>query len=405
MATKKKPAKKVTEKQTSNRLVISTADKKSLSKNQLAFNKLTQRISKLHKEIEKKYLLFDNAIKHYANTIPPLRQEKAKYARTILDSLWAIYKEKKLPKADIRILKEMMQEQLRTVFSSLNKEPDEALKNIFRNLQGETYESYKRKENEYIKEEVEDMFGDYDIDIDLDDVEVNSEAMAEKIREAKQKLFEQQERAQQQHEHKQKHKKKSAKQQEKEKQQQEVDELKQKNISTIYKQLAKLFHPDLEQDENRRAEKEILMKELTTAYQAKNLHALLTLELKWIHKETDHLESLTEEKLNTYIQVLQEQAQELENEKYRISQLPRYSVLAEEFGHLATSNPLNAVERAQHELDQEVRQMQFDIQQLTSNNPIKYIKKMIQQYEDSLEHDYDFDDILEDLFGGRGGRY
>jgi hypothetical protein len=70
-------------------------------------------------------------------------------------------------------------------------------------------------------------------------------------------------------------------------QQQKDDHLKNKkaalehqDISVLYKELVKQLHPDLEQDETIRLQKEHLMKELVQARQHKDLHAMLLIKVK-----------------------------------------------------------------------------------------------------------------------------
>jgi DnaJ-class molecular chaperone len=52
------------------------------------------------------------------------------------------------------------------------------------------------------------------------------------------------------------------------------------DINALYRELAKLLHPDLEQDEAVRHEKEQLMKELVQARNNRDLHALLVIRSK-----------------------------------------------------------------------------------------------------------------------------
>lgn len=104
----------------------------------------------------------------------------------------------------------------------------------------------------------------------------------------------------------------------------ELAEARKRGIATIYKQLAKVLHPDLEQDPVRRAEKEKLMQELTVAYRAGDLHTLLRLELEFIHREQGDLIRLGEDKLKIYCELLTEQAKDLEEQGKMAHHDPRY---------------------------------------------------------------------------------
>ena len=120
----------------------------------------------------------------------------------------------------------------------------------------------------------------------------------------------------------------------------QVEEARKRTLSTIYKQLAKVLHPDLESDPVKREQKHHLMQELTTAYKAGDMHTLLRLELAWIHREEDHLDRLTNEKLKVYIELLREQVANLRQEVASIPYLPHFAIV----GHFAnpfTGEPEN----------------------------------------------------------------
>lgn len=62
-----------------------------------------------------------------------------------------------------------------------------------------------------------------------------------------------------------------------------MEEMQEKGINSIYKQLTKVFHPDLEHDSAQKAHKEELMKRLTTAYKSNDLYALVILAMEWMN--------------------------------------------------------------------------------------------------------------------------
>jgi hypothetical protein len=103
-----------------------------------------------------------------------------------------------------------------------------------------------------------------------------------------------------------------------------AEEARKRNIASIYKQLARVLHPDFECDGERRQEKVQLMQELTEAYRQKDLHTLLRLEMEWIENEGDDLDRLTKEKLGVYIEVLQGQVEGLEARLRDLLFHPRY---------------------------------------------------------------------------------
>ncbi len=108
----------------------------------------------------------------------------------------------------------------------------------------------------------------------------------------------------------------------------EAEETRKRTVATIYKQLAKVLHPDLETDPALREQKHHLMQELTTAYKQGDLHTLLRLELAWIHREEGDLDRLTDEKLAVYITLLHEQIGDLHEEVASIAHSPRFGAVA-----------------------------------------------------------------------------
>lgn len=385
---------------TSSGLAISTSENKKLSKNQEAFNKLTKRIEKLQKEIEKKQLQLDLAMKLYGTEVQVSKTNITIQRRELIIILWENYSNKKLSKPDQRSLKQIIREHVQSLLIELGAEPDAVIKDIFEQLEGDNYDEMLELEKEIARADmVEEL---KKMKADLTDVDIsNEDALSKKLYETRRKLFDEHIAKNDQFENEQAPKKKSAKQLEAERLQQEVDEMKQKNIGTIYKQLAKLFHPDLEQDEERKLEKEILMKELTVAYEAKNLHALLTLELRWIHRENEHLETLTEEKLAVYLQILKEQAQELEYEKNELIQHPQYAVLLNEFGWDVKRFPLQTVQKHLVETEERVENFKNNIEDFKSAYALRYIKQMIKQWKqlDEDEQNFTEEELYRMLYG------
>ena len=372
---------------TSSILAISKSKNKKLSKNQDSFNKLTKRIEKLQKEIENKQLQLDLAMKMYGSEVQISKSKVTSQRRELIIVLWENYSTKKLAKPDQRSLKQIIREHLQFLLVELGAEPDAVIKEIFEQLEGDNYDEMLGQEKELARAQMAEELKK--MKVDLTDVDTNDEAaLAKKLYETRRKLFEEQIEINEQSKKLHPPKKKSASRLEAERLQQEVAEMKQKNISTIYKQLAKLFHPDLEQDEERKLEKEILMKELSVAYEAKNLHALLTLELRWIHKENEHLETLTEEKLAVYLEILKEQAQELEYEKNTLIQHPQYAVLLEEFGWDVKRFPVQTVQKHLVETEYMVKHFKNCVTDFRSALALRYLKQMIKQWK-GLQEDWE----------------
>lgn len=105
-----------------------------------------------------------------------------------------------------------------------------------------------------------------------------------------------------------------------------------KSLGTIYRDLAKKFHPDLELDPKKKEEKEKLMKELTMAYRAGDVHTLLNLQKIHLPKKPHS----TEEDLDALCTLLQQRIDSLQQEKYSLALSSRYQNL---FGYLRFGLP------------------------------------------------------------------
>ena len=119
-------------------------------------------------------------------------------------------------------------------------------------------------------------------------------------------------------------------------------DLKQRSLRDIYLALAKVLHPDIEPDPEKRRHKEDYLKQASAAYQDGNLIELLQLEMAWL--ETSGIHDASPDKLLLFLEVLKEQATTLER-ACRQTELR----LVEEYG----AHTARAARRAMTETKQE----------------------------------------------------
>ncbi|KAA9340671.1 hypothetical protein [Adhaeribacter soli] len=307
-------------------LTIGKKEKQVLSKAQQTFNRLVKRIEKLQRQIASDGQILEEKLNYYVAQIHPLETDELALRRGLLFSLYPYYTEpKKLPKGERKVLKEILINLLNEVLNGLPGEPDAELQEMFETLEGMTLEEAEKQDAEQMKKQMSEVFDAMGFDMDLSDLDLNAsqEGIFQKINELEGDF-------ERQAEPKEKAKtvrKKTKKQLEKEARERLAEELRNKSIGTIYKQLAKMLHPDLEPDAGQKTRKEALMKELTIAYKNNDLHTLLKLELEWIQAEETNLNKLTDEKLSIYNQVLKEQVADLEEEAFMVPQHPRFQAL------------------------------------------------------------------------------
>jgi len=161
----------------------------------------------------------------------------------------------------------------------------------------------KRKEDgEALRQTLDDLMGQFtgeelNLDADSDDPEAMLHAAMEQLRErARQEDAERQARAEA------RQARQAARQAKKgatAKQQQAAQALKDADTSLrhIYRQLASALHPDREPDPAERQRKNALMGEANAAYERKDLVALLRLQLQAELVDPDHLERVSDERL------------------------------------------------------------------------------------------------------------
>jgi hypothetical protein len=155
----------------------------------------------------------------------------------------------------------------------------------------------------------------------------------------------------------------------------EREKARQRTLSTIYKQLAKVIHPDLEQDPARRAEKERVMQELTAAHRNRDLHALLRLELAWLEGENDRLDALTDEKLGLYLDVLREQVDEAEANLFGVAEEPRFQAVWR-FRHPFASLPRDRAEILS-EIGEESRVLATLVERLQGDGTKDFLRRIV----------------------------
>lgn len=360
-------------------LIINNQPKQALSKQQQTFNRWVKKIEKLQAELEKMTHSLQQKLDFYWKNIYPLQQQEIVLLKDLVRSLYSFYKERDLfSKNDFALLGELISVQLHNILHLEQAEPDDEFKEIFRAVEKIDYDEAAGEELEAIKQEIENLFEDMGVDFNIDDMdrEMTEEEILKRVQELKDQFH------QQANKNRAASGKKTKKQLEKEANEKKLEEARAKSINSIYKDLVKIFHPDLEQDPDLKPEKEELMKKLTTSYKSGDLHTLLTLELQWIQKEGTNVDRLTDDKLALYNESLKQQANDLEQEIDQILHHPRYHPL-----HRFTVSPEQMLYIAVNEIRQQKKSLIKEISQSLSalqgnqNRALVEIRQVIQSYK------------------------
>lgn len=307
---------KSSSKKSSNQLSILDKDKsKAQSKEQKRFDSLTKRIEDLELKLEKEEQKLNTAMRAYTNNVYPLEKSILEKKSEFVFKIDEKSKKYKLSKKQREIISDVITLELTAIFDQ--QEPTIEQEELYDKWSESSYkeevEGQEAFEREMFEASIKHAFnGEIDTS-DFEDTPEGHARMKERIeayREEKNTEF--------------KSNQQNKKLTKKEQFQAQAEELKLKNIRSIYISLVKVLHPDTEQDEALKVQKNELMKKVTTAYETKDISTLLRLESEWISQTTDRLDSLTEDTLKLYNETLYQRLQELEYKKFMLHRNPAY---------------------------------------------------------------------------------
>ncbi len=160
------------------------------------------------------------------------------------------------------------------------------------------------------------------------------------------------------------------------------EEAKNRDLKSLFKQLAKAFHPDLEPDPLLKQHKQVWMQRLNAAYSANDLREMLQLEMEWLGEEATNLATAGDEKLKVYCMVLKEQITDLKRQTHQLPHEPQYGPLRrfQDPYHGTLASPVT-IKRA---LRESLRHHRGMLEILDANNAAS--RRLIQEWTD--EHAY-----------------
>jgi hypothetical protein len=381
-----------------------------LSKEQIAFNKLTARIAKGREKLEKRTAILEALLDIHGKDYKKAEDEKAyayiKLAQT-LDA--AITSKTTLKKNYLEKIGDHISFLLHWACGQI--EPTEEVIALHDKYSSMTHEEILKDEKEEAIDSMAMMFSMmYQEEFSPEEFAETPEAI-EKLRlklEAAKARIEASEAQRKKEEpfnpfvddpFSDKKRKKSKKQIERELKQaaldKEKEELEQKSVRGIYIELAKVLHPDAEMNEEEKLWKQELMKEVNVAYEAKNLFKLLELEMTWLSKQNNYLADVPLQKLKTYNSMLQDQAAKLEFEYFMLDRDPRFSEVAEYVG-LTLAASKKRMEVAILSVRNEVSEIQ-NLDSTVAKKEIKINNELLEYLDDTLptneDDDFDFWDF------------
>lgn len=364
-------------------LNITAKENKELSKNQKAFNKLTKIIENLSKKISSETTKLDNLVIHYRKSMDGLNEKLAKEKIRLAMLLHDASKQFKFTNSQIETIGAVILFLFQSAFSAILPSDEEEA--VFDEWSDVSYKEELQNEVEDMKSFMSDELKNaYDIDLDLSDFEDSPEGFAK----FQEKLREEMSKKEAEGINFSTDKKKTKKQLEKEKIKKEEEVLQLKSIRNIYISLVKVLHPDTS-SELENAKKEELMKRVTKAYSEKDLPTLLKLELEWAASETNHIDSIGDDKLKLYIKSLKARQADLQNELDSLYAHPKYQQVIP-YAYRAEKSAFAEISRDKGNLLQHLKDIQNDYSRLENNLNKKSILVFTKNVEDQINAADDF---------------
>jgi len=276
---------------------FSETDAKILTKSQKTFQKLIEDID-LKRQLLREWE--SESTRHhrkYADHFVPLLNSFNGLRETLLVTLDNAYGEKGLSKN----MRQKIQDIICTLAGELLMGDDnDRVKEIYNRYSDTDYDTELQAELEDWQATMADF-----MDIPEED------AMPQSPEEWLRHMQEEQDAEARQREEAKNTRKKSAKASAKEAKEKEAEVQVSQSIREVYRQLAKVIHPDKEQDLAERERKTLLMQRVNEAYQKKSLLTLLEIQLEVEQIDQAALQNISEERLKHYNKILKTQYAEL----------------------------------------------------------------------------------------------
>jgi hypothetical protein len=347
-----------------------------------ALNKHKQAIQRVQ-EIEAYIEIANEA--YYQQIIPELQKQK-ELEKKRLEMMSVIFLEDlvKLSKQQKENLRQLI---LETSFEKLNED-----RNFYFDLIKKLETTAERNQRIALKQKAErQLKQQFGMDVNIDELNKTTFSSEEERQQHQEKFKEFFEKYHQQQagnhtdffgEFENQHQRKKSKaQQEKEKKLAEAEKLLNTDINKLFKDLAKLIHPDREQDPVLRDKKEALMKELSNARDSMNIAEILRIKLLVddLIPNNQSVLSFNDATIKRFVSIIKTKIQELEN---TVAQKLYAHPLLEDFNlrYLTTEGIKKYISKEVKHSKHLTNSCEIEIDELL-NNP-KYIKAIIDDYID-----------------------
>ena len=310
---------------TRNNLVRTPATDRPLTQAQATFRRLLARVESLRESIDAEEQELDATLSFYADEVVPRLAKQTSLQKELVRALAPYANKSFFPRKEERVeVRELVRGLLDEIANSERGLIETDLREIYNAVHGVGYAQDERKTIAAVKASLAQALAEAGLEVDFSELDsaasedefmTRAEALIARARRIKEAEAEAAHCAEHGHHETD------------DDQARAEEEARKRSIATIYKQLARILHPDLERDAERQKAKVQLMQELTVAYHQNDLHTLLRLEMQWIENEGGDIDRLTEEKLEVYNDVLSGQVKGLEQRLMGLMFHPRYRTI------------------------------------------------------------------------------
>lgn len=351
------------------------------SKAQRAFDRLARQIETLRQQIEARRAGLDRDLAYYVDVIRPLEEAIGESRKEIVLALLPFLDRPEIGgKGARQRLRRFLRRTLDDILGQFGELGSPELEAAFRRVSGKSVEDAHRQDLQCARVQLEQFCEKLGLDVDFSDLHpgTTEEEILRKLAEIEARLGAAEAAKAGPPPGPRRKSKRTLEREERER---AAEELRTRDIGRLYRQLAKLLHPDLEQDPALRREKESAMKVLTTAYKDGDLHTMLRLEVEWIVREQADASRLTDAKLAVYIAVLKEQVGELEEELHFVDDHPRYEPLRYHGSHFGRFGRFDGAGSSRC-LKEILEGMRHSIHALRSNNGLEEVRILLESFAD-----------------------
>jgi hypothetical protein len=308
-------------------LLIRSPSERPLTKAQREFNRLVKQVETLRARFAAEERRLEAALLFHREHIGPRLDRLVALRKDLIAALAPFRRDRRVAAPDKRELRTMLIEQLDQVLQG-TAEVDDDLRSLFADLHGISYDEAEREQVAEARSIITSMFADVGLDVDLSgfDANMSDEDLAARSAELQDELRRQASEFTARSAARSGGRPSKREQREADRQR-ALEDARKTSLGVVYRRLAKALHPDLERDPDARVRKGDLMREVTAAYAARDLHTLLRLELECLHDETRDIRELTDEKVMAHNHLLKEQVSELRQALAALAQHPKYELL------------------------------------------------------------------------------